>query len=197
MVGALGEIFSVVRHELKVLAATVTLKTREDAHWDIVSDILEHLFPAIDCGLEGKYLLHALIDTQLAHCNCAPDCTQRCLILVQIINILFQGGDLFLIRGNCLLDVLDAFNRFLEAFKVVNLAPDPVYDVLVGVAELGIQTVHHLVKLVIRMRHYTLLLVGARVEVEPSVLVLDQLAEKGLYTQSYQQSKRKLLAFVG
>ena len=63
----------VISHELQILSASILLEAREDAHWNVVSDVLKNLFPSIDCALQLEDVSHALLDCLFAHRHGSPE----------------------------------------------------------------------------------------------------------------------------
>ena len=92
--------------------------------------------------------------------------------------------DIFLGRGDGLFDELDALNRLLESLQVVDLLLDPVDYLRVGVAEFLLESVNHVLVLVIGMAVDPLLRVTVGVEVKARHLILCQLLVQRLYTKS-------------
>ena len=180
LVGALRVSLCIVCHELQVLLTSILFEAREDTHWNVVRDVLKDLLPPIDCALEFEDVPHALLDCLFAHRDGSPERLERSLVCVQVIHVVFVRSHLFLRLRDYLLDHFDAVDGFLQPFEVVNLSLDPRDDVRVGVAQTLGQLLHHLlVLIVVRIRHYALLFIAVRIEIDTSLLILSQLAEQG------------------
>ena len=72
-IGAIGVFVRVIGHKLQILVASIALEPGENAHWDIVSHILEYLLPTVYLRLKCENPLHALLYAHLAQCHCAPN----------------------------------------------------------------------------------------------------------------------------
>ena len=72
--------------------------------------------------------------------------------MIKIFDIIFETCNVLLLCLDGFFNELDTFNRLLEPFKVVYLALNPLNDLIVWIAKLLRQTIHHVFKLMIWMR---------------------------------------------
>lgn len=174
----------VISHKLQILCASILLKAREDAHRNVVSDVLKNLFPSIDCAFQLEDVSHALLNCLFAHRYGPPERLEWGFISVQVINVVFVGSNFFLSLSDYLLDMLDAVDWLLQPLEIVDFSLDPRDDVCVGVAKTLGQILHCLLVIfVLRVRNDTLLLVTARVEINSSQLILCQLIKQCFYSR--------------
>ena len=100
--------------------------------------------------------------------------------MIKIFNVFLETSDVFLLGLDRFFYELDTFNGFLEAFKIVDLALYPLNDLIVRIAKLLRQPVHHLLILMVRMRNYALFLVRICVEIDARMLIFVQFVEQVL-----------------
>ena len=128
--------------------------------------------------------MHALIDRHFPESDSAPNRAKARLILIKIVYVFFERGNLFLERGYLFIDRFHTFDRFFQALQVVNFPLDPIDDLDVGVSEALVHLSDNLlVFLMVGVGDDALFFVVVGVKVDPSLLVLGQLLEKRFYTK--------------
>ena len=110
--------------------------------------------------------------------------------MIEVVDVVFETGDLFFGVCYLFLYVLDTLDRFLQALQVIDLAPDPHNYLSVWVVQFLRQPIHHGIILVGGMSQHTRLLVVVSVEIDACALVLTQSIEKGFCTQMNNQGRR-------